>query len=515
MAKASRTKNSFLNLITGIGGQLLTTVLKFVTRTVFISVLGKSYLGINGLFSDILTMLSLTELGFDTAINFKLYKPLAEKDEKRIRILLKFYKQAYRAVGAVILLLGLALIPVLHIFIKDYDSLGAIGINAGLIFVLYLLQSVSSYLFFAYRSAIIKADQKQYILNVAEYAITILTNIFQIVILIVWRDFVMYTASLVLFSVLRNAVNAIIAQRHYPEAFIKEKDSISKAEVKDLFKDCGALFAYKVNTVVIKATDNVVLSTFIGLAMVGMYSNYLLFYSTIQSFLNRFYTASKASMGNLYAVADVKTRYQFFEVMNFVTIIFYGTACVGVGVVADELIGCWIGKEYVIAQPLSILIGIEILFVGLKNNLGQVRNVSGAFRQMWFRPILGIVINLGVSIAMVQKFSIYGVLIGTITAALTTNFLVDPFVIHKISFNNYKPVLAYYRKNILYIAILFGIGALDMLLCSVVLTGHGWLSVIVHIMICGVSVPGVFFLLFHNRQECIYLMGKIKGILKK
>ena len=145
---SSRIKNTLLNILTSLGGQLLATILKFVTRTVLIHTLGKAYLGINGLFSDILTMLSLTELGLDTAINFKMYKPLAEKDAQRVRVLLIFYKQAYRIIGIIILLLGLCLIPALPYLIKDYGSLNALGIDAVLIFVLYLLQSVSSYLFF-------------------------------------------------------------------------------------------------------------------------------------------------------------------------------------------------------------------------------------------------------------------------------------------------------------------------------------------------------------------------------
>ena len=127
MAKkqTSRTQNSIYNIVTGVSGQILATVLKFVVRTVFIHTLGKTYLGINGLFSDILTMLSLTELGFDTAINFKMYKPLAEKDVKRVRVLLKFYKTVYRIVGTVILILGICLIPLLPHLIKDYDSMSA------------------------------------------------------------------------------------------------------------------------------------------------------------------------------------------------------------------------------------------------------------------------------------------------------------------------------------------------------------------------------------------------------
>lgn len=515
MVKASRTKNSILNLVTGIGGQLLIITLKFVTRTVFIHTLGKSYLGINGLFSDVLTMLSLTELGLDTAINFKLYKPLEEGNDKRIRILMKFYKNAYRFIGIIILLLGLCLIPVLPLLIKDYDSLAEIGVNAPIIFILYLLQSVSSYLFFAYKSAIVKADQKEYLLNIASYVVTIITNIFQIVILIVWKNFLLYTASLVLSNIFQNVIYAIIAERYYPKAFKKEEENLSLSEVKEIFKDISALFLYKVNGVVLKATDNMVLSAFIGVAIVGIYSNYLMFYSTIKSLLGKVYSAVKASMGNLFAVGNNEQCYRMFEVMNFLTAILYGTACVGVAVEANELIVCWIGEEYIIPQPFSVLLGIEILFVGLKTNLGQIRNVSGAFRQMWFRPLLGIIINLVVSIISVNFWGIYGVLLGTIVADLTTNFLVDPFIIHKHSFHNYKPVSEYYIRNVKYAVLLLVVGFVDMLICSNFLVGYGWISVIVHCLICGISVLGSFYVVFRKQYECMYMIGLITGMTKK
>jgi O-antigen/teichoic acid export membrane protein len=301
----------------------------------------------------------------------------------------------------------------------------------------------------------------------------------------------------------------------YPAVFDKESDSLSWEEIKGLFKDCGALFTYKVNLAVLKATDNMVLSTFIGLAVVGLYSNYLMIYTTIKSFLNHFYTATKASMGNLYAVSDVSKQYEFFKIMNYITLLFYGTACVGIAVVADELLKCWIGSDYVIVQPFAILIGIELLFSGLKTNLGQVRDISGAFRQAWFRPILGIILNLGISIMLVQKCGIYGVIIGTISADILTNFMVDPTIIHKYSFKNYKPVSDYYKKNLGYLVLLFSIEVADMFLCSVILPGHGWLSVMVHAFICGISVPGVFLLVYWKSSECIYLRNKLTTIVRK
>ena len=511
----SRTKNSIINLITGMGGQILIVLVKFVTRTVFINVLGKEYLGINGLFSDILMMLSLTELGLDTAINFKLYKPLAEKDYHRIRILMNFYKKAYTAVGTTILILGLCLIPFLPYLINDYNKLEGLGINAVFIFIIYLLQSVSSYLFFAYRSAIVKADQKEYLLNIAGYVITIATNVCQIIILYIWKNFVAYTVCLVFFNILQNIVNASIANRYYPQAFKKEREKISVSEIKEIFKDLGALFIYKINGVVLKATDNLILSAFIGLSIVGMYSNYLMLYTTIRALLNKIYESVKASAGNLFVVGSIEQKSDFFEVMNFISALMYGTACVGVAVEANELIYQWIGKSYVIPQPFSILMGIEIIFVGLKLNLGTIRNVSGAFRQMWYRPLLGIIVNLVVSITMVHKYGIYGVLIGTIVADFTTNFMVDPSIIYKYSLEGYRKVSEYYIRNAKYGVVLIIAGIIDNIICTNVFVGFGWASVLVHCFICGISVPLSFYIIFHKTHECKYLEKKMKMTMKK
>ena len=501
--------------MSSLGGQLLSTVFRFVVRTVFINVLGKSYLGINGYFSDIMNMLSLTELGFDTAINFKLYKPLAEHDEKRVRVLMKFYKLAYRAVAFTILALGLLLVPLLPFVIKNYDRLALIGINVPLVYILFLLQSVSSYMFFAYRAAIMKANQKKYILDAVDYVVTILSNLTQIIILITLKNFVIYIGSIVVFSTIRNIINAIVTQRYYPEYFIKEEDSLSKEEIKDLFKDCGALFIYKVDVTVLKATDNMVLGAFEGMEMVGLYSNYLLFYTIIKAYLGKLYTAVKASAGNLFATEGIAVQYRFFETMNFLTIILYGTAGVGISICANELLISWIGAEYIIAQPFSILIGIEILTNGLKQNLEQIRTVSGAFRQAWKRPILSIIINLISSVVLVQVIGIYGVIIGTILADVTTTLSVDPVVLHHYSFKDYKPVSEYYKKNIKYIGILGVLGYFDMWLCSWLFTGYGWYSLAVHMLIVIITIPSVLILLYWNSPECQYLKRLIGNVLRK
>ena len=515
----SRTKNSILNMATGLVGQITLTLLRFASRTVFIYVLGAEYLGIGGLFSNILTLLSLSELGVGSAIIFKLYKPMALKDERRVKMLVKFFKRAYTAIGIIFLLLGILMIPLLPVLIKNYHKLDELGINAPFIFFLYLMQSVSTYLFSAYRTVIIKTAMKRYIINVVGFIYNILTVGMQIAILVcplgVFSDkperFMLYVGLVIILGIFQNWTCAIIATKMYPWAFKKEKESLSRQEQWGIVKDCAALLVYKVNGVVLKATDNLVISYFLGLRWVGLYSNYFLIYLTINQFVKHFHSGVKESMGNAYAKESLEKNYFIFELMNFITILLKGTACVGIAICSNELIDLWVGKEFIIPQPLPLLLGIESLFFGLKVNLGQARNISGAFRQAWYRPLMGIVINLVVSIVLCYYIGICGVIIGTITADILTNFLIDPFIIHKYSYKGYKPASFYYKKNLTYMFILAVVGIADYLVCRVLVTGLPIIDFVMHVLICLISVPVTLMLIYKNTDVCRYLFERMKS----
>ncbi len=513
--KQSRTHNTVINVTTGIVTQLAITVLQFVSRTIFIKYLGEAYLGINGLFSNILTMLSLTELGLDTAINFKLYKPLAEGNIPRLQILMKFYRRAYLAVGSIILILGLILIPFLPNLIKDYQSIIELGINPVLIFLLFLGQSSLSYLFFASKSAILKADQKIAITNRVRFWVTIFVAITQIITLKIYKDFVLYTVIGTASTILLNLITARIATKQYPQVFIKIEAKIERAEVRSIFKDLGALFVFKVNDVVKKATDNIVLSAYIGINIVGLYTNYVLFFSSVLLFLNMLYGAVDASMGNLFATETVEKRYNLFQIMNYVTVVIFGASAVGIAVCADELLTIWIGTKYVIPNGFAVLVGLEMYMHGLKQNLTQIRNASGVFRQMWYRPLIGAVINLGISIWLVHPLGIHGVIIGTLASDVFANLLFDPSIVYKYSFEGIKPVAEYYGNNLIFIIVLAAVYFLDSYLCNLILIDRGWLSVIAHIFICAVSVPLVFSVVFCKRYENQYLLQMIKKLIRR
>lgn len=511
----SRTTNTIFNFFTSLGGQFLSILMHFIVRTVFIATLGKQYLGINGLFTNILSVLSLAEFGVGNAILFKLYDPIARDDHARIVVLMKFYKQAYRVIGFAVAVIGLALIPFLPYLIDDYDTLQNLEINAALVFGLFLFKTVSSYFFFAYRSVIIQANQKEYYINLISSVFAFLSAIVQIVCLLLFRSFFLYVVILIVQVIGQNIACALLADRMYP--YIREKTSerISKEETKAIYKDCGALFLFKLNGVVLKATDNIVISIILGLPAVGEYSNYYIFYSTINTLFAKIYNSVAHSLGNLHTTGDRRHEYKVFEAVMLITALLGGTAFIGIFIVADEFVLAWIGKDWLIDKPFSLLMGLELYTLAFDLALSKYRATMGLFKQAKFRPLAGMIINLVVSVLLVRVWGISGVLVGTIVANWSTMMWFDPIIIHKYGFEGVMPVRRYFFKYLKYFFVVCAVGAADYFICSHVLVGYWWLSVIVHALICLVTVPGVLILLTFRSEEGQYVIHQGKRYLVK
>lgn len=505
----SRTTNTLLNFTSSIGGQFITILMHFITRTVFITTLGKSYLGINGLFSNILMVLSLAEFGVGSAILFKLYEPIAKDDHHRIAVLMKFYKSAYRVIGIAVTAVGLCLVPFLPMLINDYDRLTELHINVAFIFLLFLLRTVSSYLFFAYKSAIIEANQKEYLINLISYFFTIGASVLQIICMYLFHNYIVYVSIMIGQIICQNIAVAMLSNKLYPYINERTDDKLDRQEVIGIFKDCGALFLYKLNNVVLKATDNIVISKFIGIEAVGLYSNYYILYTTINTLFAKIYNAVSHSLGNLHTGSDRKHEYKIFEAVMLITAILGGTAFIGIFVCADELVDAWIGEEWLIAQPFAFLMGLELYTLGFRVALSKYRTAMGLFRQAKYRPLAGMIINLIVSIALVRNWGISGVLVGTIVADWTTMMWFDPIIIHKYGFKGEFPVMGYFAKYLKYFFTVCAAGALDYMVCTHFMVGHRWISVIIHSLICGVTVPAVMVAMNYRSDagQYVYKLG--------
>lgn len=514
----SRTKKAIGNILTATLSDTVSQVLKFIVRTVFINALGTSYLGINGLFTNLLSMLSLAELGIGSAINFNLYQSLHDNDQRRTNQLMKFYKLVYFIIGLVILLAGIVLIPFLPRLISDYRRLEELGINAVLIYFLYLGQTVSSYWFFAYKSAIIKADQKEYRINLVSTVSTMVVSILQIATLYLTRSFVIYTLLLVLSVIAQNAVVALMAKRMYP--YINEKDAagLDKEEVISMLKDCGAVFVYKINSVVVNATDNIVLSSFVGLSIVGLYSNYLMAVTLIKSIANKFYNAITAGFGNLHAEGNVEHEYRVFKIINYITFVMYSVAAVWMCCCVNDFIQVWLRnpdlvvKNFVFAgksvyAPIHILLGIEVYLFGMYSFLSRIRNAMGLFREIMISPVISMILNLAVSLLLVTQIGIAGVIVGTIVSSLCTYMWIDPVIMLKKVFH--KRVWPYFGRNLLYIAV----SVAEFFICKTILAPidlTGWAGLILRTVICAAVTCTLSVVLFIRTKECRYLVALLK-----
>lgn len=514
-----RTEKSLLNVITGLFGQLLSFILSFVIRTVFIKTLGELYLGLNGLYTNILDVLNLTELGLGTAIVIELYRTVEIKDEEKTKQYLQLYKKAYYYIGFIILTIGLAITPFLQYLIKDKESLQLI--NYKLVFILYLINTTFSYFFFAYRQSILQANQSEYKSRIITYIFKIFEMILQIIFLICFKNIYIYLIIPMLLGCLSTITKGILIGKWYP--FIKEKPhgTLSKRELKETFQNIYSVALYKVSGCVINSTDNIVLSSFISIIITGLYSNYLIITAAINTILEKVFSAFTASIGNLNVAAgdDVDKKYQIFKTISFLNFWAYGFCSACFMVLFHPFIKIWIGDKYILNNFTEIIIVLNFLITGLQETIGTHRAAYGLFYRGRFRPILSVIVNIGTSILFVKTFpveySIAAVLLGTIVSNITVSWWYDAYIVHKYAFHK-SPGNFYisFWLRVLYVGFL----SLALKYGCMYIHVSPVMDVIIEIVTCAIAYNGIFILCFHKKDEFKYLwesgsyiFGKIKG----
>lgn len=517
----SRTANSAKNILTKYVSQFLLIVLNFVTRTVFIRTLGEAYLGINGLFTNILSMLSLAELGVGTAIVFKLYKPIEEHNEARILALMDLYRKIYFIIGCVIVVLGMVIAPFLRYIIRDYDRFAQLHLNPIFLFTLYVFKSAFSYWFFAYKQSLVRAHQKTYLLTVRSYAVSIASCLTQIAVLFFTRNFVLYTITLLAFSVLENLILARVADRQYPYLKKKALERVGKEEIKGILKDCSALFLYKVNNAVITATDTIILSSTLGLLTVGLYSNYSMIAFNIRNLLYSLYESLLASIGSIHATGNHIWKRNLFRTVNFATFLIYGVVSIGFALLCDEFITLWVGNEFLIAgfdngktilrYSLPLVFAAEIYSLGIANFLSSFRSAFGLFRQLKFRPLFTMFANLIVGITLTPVIGVAAPVLGTVVAMLITD-IVDPIVIINAELDLSKT--RYFITNLGYLLATVAAGIAAYFLCRLV-PFIGILGFIVRGFVCVFVTVAVYLLLYLRSEEMRMLLSFLPEKLKR
>ena len=273
----SRSYYSVLNILTGLGGYAVNTIVVFICRIIFVRCLSEDYLGINGLFSNVLSILSLAELGIGSAIGYALYKPLAEHDEEKITSLMHFYSKAYKVIGLVVGFIGILIMPFMNVIIRTAPSIDE---NLKIIYLLYLFNTASTY-FFSYRSALLMTAQQSYLVTGISYIQTILQSVLQIAYLLIFKEYYGYLIIQTIGIFLYNIIISKVAVKKYPYIANKAASPLSKDEKKKITQNVRDLTIYKISSLMVNSTDNIIITFFDGLSSTGLTSNYTLFTGTL------------------------------------------------------------------------------------------------------------------------------------------------------------------------------------------------------------------------------------------
>lgn len=437
----NRIRNSSANAITGVINNVTVLLLSFVFRTVFIKVLSEQYLGINGLFTNILNLLSFAELGIGSCISYRLYQPIANDDPVRVAMLMDFYKKIYRIIASVVLIVGLCLIPLLKFFIKDLSEV-PLDVNIYVIYFLFLMSNVTSY-FFNYRLNLLIADQKTYKNNIFTLVKTAIVIGAKISILFLTKNFTALLIAEIVIGLVLNFVYSFYVKKQYSFVF----DVVAKLDretKKAILKDTTGMLSYKIGDSLAVSIDNILLSSFVGISIVGLYSNYSLIMTAVCLLLAQILSASTASLGNLKQKADVESYRKMYEHLHFINLWLVSCAIICFYVLINPFISVWLGDKFLFDKSVVAVISASTFCSQIRHINCSIIDTAGLFTKQKWRPIAEQIINLVTSIILVQFIGISGIFIGTIVSRLVLQMWLEPCLIYKTQFQK-KPTIYFIK----------------------------------------------------------------------
>lgn len=495
-----RVKNSLINIGAGLANQVIITLLSFVSRTVFISTLGIEYLGVNGLFTNILAMLTLAEAGIGTSIIYSLYKPVAENDYKRINILMNFYKKTYLLIALIVLGLGLLLMPFLDLIIKD-----AKVENVHLIYLIFLLNTVAPY-FYVYKNSFLNVAQKGYIVTGFYSVSSILSVCLKIVILYFFNNYIIYLIIDIIITISNSIILALIVNKMYP--FLKDKvyEKLDLETKENITKNVKAIILQNFGNYLIFGTDNIIISSFVSVAAVGLYSNYNMLIEICRTFINQIFNNVYHSVGNLVARENIEKIYSVFKIYRLLNFWLYSLFSIFLTIMLEPFITIWIGKEFLLDKNLLLILMLIFYERGMRNAITTLKTTSGIFHEDRFAPIIQSVINLTISIILVQRIGITGVFVGTLISVIAVPFWTTPYLVYKKILK--KPLSTYFNSYLLFLVI----GVLTYFVTNYV---SGFIRVVnpMSLLLKGTLcfvIPNIIYVsIYYKTDEFKYLIGVI------
>lgn len=504
--ESSRLSNTLRNFRFGVATQLVVTLLGFLSRTIFIRVLGMEYSGVNGLYTSILDVLSLTELGLADVVVFSLYKPLAQGDTRKLTALMGYYKTIYRIIALTVGLIGLCLVPVLQVLVKsEIDRFHLV-----LYYLMFLANSVCSYLL-VYKGSILQADQKRYLISKYTMLFKLLTTLAQITMLLVLRNFTVYLSIQIGMTIVNNLYVSRKADELYP--FLKEREELAREEKQAIFRDVRHMFSYKAGGQLLNGTDNLYISSLISTATCGIYDNYTMIQTmVVTAFTTTVNQSVMGSLGNLNAVGTKAQKRQVFDAYSLV-FTWIATFCtLSLLVLYNPFILLWAGEGWLLPMSTVSVICLNFFLPNVLTPVWSYRNTTGLFRETKNILLYAAAINLVLSYFFGIRWGLTGILAATSVSRLLTSFWFEPLLLHRRIFGcSSLPYFLRQGAHLLVVAVSFG--AIQWIASLASLGPVG--DLLLKGMLCLV-VPNAMMLLLNGRSEAFgYLKGKLLERLKK
>ena len=502
-----RLKNSLRNTVSGMISRVITIFFPFIVRTVIIKKIGMEYAGLNGLFSSVLMMLSISELGFGSALVYSMYKPIAEADTDKVCALLNFYKKVYRIVGCVILTLGLCLLPFIRSFINgDVPE----DINVYVLYLIFLFNTVIGYFAFAYKGALLTASQRLDVSNRIAICINFVMYIAQLTVLWTLKDYMSYIILSPVFTVVANIVQSIVVDKLYPQ--YKCRGSLEKGELRGIYKSVFALIGEKIGATVLLSTDTIVISATLGLTAVACYNNYYMIISAVRNLVMVIFSSILPSVGNSIATESVEKNYRDFCKITSLLVWISGFCSISLICLFQPFMRIWVGEEYLLSKATVIMFGVYFFGWKMLDVLVLYRDAAGMWWYGKSRPYIVSVLNILGDILLVHFFGLDGVVFATLFTSVCMSY---PWLLGILFKRYFKDTpWDYLRRLAVQCLIVAAAGLFTYFLCYRVVVGYSFAKFVIRTAICAV-VPNVIFLLTIGRNKDVHelIMKLTKGKL--
>ena len=508
MAKLDRKKNAARNIVYGLTLKAYQIIVPFIMRTVMIYFMGVQYLGLNSLFTSVLQVLNLAELGVGSAMIYSMYKPIAEDDNARICALMGLYRTYYRMIGIFIAVIGGILTP----FIPRLIS-GEVPDDVN-IYILYLFNlgaTVLSYWLFSYKSSILYAHQRTDIVSKVVLATNTIQYAFQIFVLCILKNYYWYVVVMLMTQVITNIITAIIVDKLYPE--FKPRGKLLKKEVKKINQRIRDLFTAKLGSVVIGAADTIVISAFLGLTSLAVYQNYYFIMNSICGFITVIFTAITAGIGNSLVTESAEKNYNDFRKFTFIIcFVLCICSCCFAGLY-QPFMKLWVGEKLMLDFEYVILFCILFYCLELAMVWATVKDAAGLWHSDRFRPLIGAVVNLILNIIFVKYIGLYGIILSTVFSYV---FISMPWLVHNLFKYLYKTssLKAYIKDLVGYILVTVISTAIVIVICGKIFIG-GITGLLLKGLLCVVVPLFVQITMYKNKDEFKESLFLVKNMLKR